>query len=459
MSAAARIALAMSGEDRTAAMFASVQKRANAAMGGLRKTLALAGVGLGVAGVTRAAKQAVDALGTLSDQAQRMGSSAEDVQRLTGALDKVGVVGVSVESLASAFGKMTKETGQQGVAGFREILGQVASLGTEQERVLELTRVMGREMGAKLAPLVRQGPEAFQQGLEGVMAMMPAVSTEAANAGDSASDALKIASAEIRTAWQGMIGDMVGGWENTFGVSFEQGIYIAIEYVKWFANSLWQSFKTSIQNSVMLFRAMFNDFGGGLEWMARGFAGVLNGIGRLAREFGLQLWDWLTGGGAMDWQAVWQSAVDGFEAVGRSAFGDGIEWSLVDEQALAAARDAAIATKRAGIEAQALLATGAAAVESEIAVAGQKSAKLVRDAAKDASLVYAGSYAALKVALDNRSGSLGTAGALRSGTAGGAGSAAGGGSTQQAGEMVRLLRRLLETNQDGWRKVAALGTV
>lgn len=426
--ASSSILFSLNGVDKTAGAFNSVQKRAQSAMSKLRGVAMAAGLGISFGAIAYGAKRAVDALGELSDQAQRMSSTSVDVQKLTGALDMVGIVGVNVDALAKAFGKMSKETGAVGVRGFRGVMQSIAGMGSEQERVNELVRVFGREMGEKFSPMVRQGPQAFVEGLDGVMAMMPAVTDSAVNAGDSAADALKIAGNTIKVAWQQTIGDMVAEFEDVFGVSFEVGIYTAIEYVKWFATSAWEHFKAFGENIGKGAAAVVDDWRGALESIGLMFAGAFNAIGRLAMEFGKQLWKWIKGEGAVDWKAVWQEAVDGYKEVGESEFGKGIAWSVVDDAALARARDAAIEVKKAGIEAAQKLATGGAAADATIAAAA-------KDSAKEAAYVSAGSYAAMKIGMNKPS------------------------TTDKTPEIAATLKQLLAVTRDGWKGMTELEAI
>lgn len=433
--ASSSILFSLNGVDKTAGAFNSVQKRAQSAMSKLRGVAMAAGLGLSFGAIAYGAKRAVDALGELSDQAQRMSSSAVDVQKLTGALDMVGIVGVNVDALAKAFGKMTKETGAVGVRGFRGVMQSIAGMGSEQERVNELVRVFGREMGEKFAPMVRQGPQAFVEGLDGVMAMMPAVTDAAVNAADGAADVFKVAGNTIKVAWQQTIGDMVAEFEDVFGVSFEEGIYTAIEYVKWFAKSAWEHFKAFGENIGKGAWAVVDDWRGALESIGLMFAGAFNAIGRLAKEFGKQLWKWIKGEGAVDWKAVWQEAVDGYKEVGESEFGKGIAWSVVDDAALARARDAAIEVKKAGIEAAQKLATGGAAADATIAAAANEATKAVKDSAKEAAYVSAGSYAALKIGMNRPS------------------------MSDKTPEIASTLKQLLAVTRDGWKGMTELEAI
>jgi hypothetical protein len=296
-------------------------------------------------------------------------------------------------------------------------------------------RVFGREMGAKFAPMVRQGPQAFIEGLDGVMAMMPAVTDAAVDAGDSAADALKLVGTEITVAWQQTIGDMVAEFEDVFGVSFEEGIYTAIEYVKWFATSAWKHFKAWCKNIWAGAAAVVDDWRGALESIGLMFAGAFNAIGRLAKEFGKQLWKWVKGEGAMDWKAVWQEAVDGYKAVGESEFGKGIAWSVVDDAALARARDAAIEIKKAGIEAAKKLASGGVEADATIAKAANEATKAVKDSAKEAAYVSAGSYAALKIGMNKPA------------------------TSDKTPEIAATLKQLLTVTRDGWKSMTELEAI
>ena len=157
------------------------------------------------------------------------------------------------------------------------------------------------------------------------------------------------------------------------------------------------------------------------------FAGAFTAIGRLAKEFGEQLWKWIKGEGSVDWKAIWQEAVDGYNAVGESEFGKGIAWSVVDDAALARARDAAIEVKKAGIEAAKKLASGGVEADATI--------KAVKDSAKEAAYVSAGSYAALKIGMNNPA------------------------TSDKTPEIAATLKQLLAVTRDGWRGMTELEAI
>lgn len=472
MSAAAQIALAIKGQDQTGAAFSSVAKQASASLGKLKHLAIAAGAGLGLGKLVSSAKEGIQELGLLSDQAQRMGTSSEYVQKLTGALGQVGVVGVNVDNLASAFGRMTKETGKTGAEGFKATMEGIAGLGTEQERVNELVRVFGREMGAKFAPLVRQGPEAFSQGLDGVMAAMPAVSDAAVNAGDMVADAMSVASAQAKTAWLQTLGNIIVKFQETFGMSLGEAIAVAVEYVKFGAKVAWEYFRVFGENIGRLAAFFVEDWRGALKWVWDGFTGWLSalwelfksvfvGIKNIAVEFGKQFWNWISGDEA-DWGAIWDTAVAGAKDAADKAKkllsasvprgNDKIQFAQVDMEGLRASRDAAIEIQREGVKAAGLLATGRAEAET----AATEGAAKIAEAAKEAKAASAASYDYVKIAAAAR------AGGTMPGAASPAAQVAAGKAADQSrtmADVAGLLRQMLALHQQTLPAFAQLEAV
>lgn len=467
MPIASGVNLRIRGEDRTAEAFASVAKRSKKAMGGLKRAMAWAGAGIGVAAIARSAARGAQELGLLSDQAMRFGESAEYVQRLTGALGQVGIVGAEVETLAKAFQEMTEETGRQGAEGFRETLAEIAAMGDEQERVIRLGEVFGRRMGPRLAPLVRQGPQALIEGLDGVMDAFPAVSEASVNAGDSVADALAAAGAASKAAWLDALGSVIEGFENAFGMSAEEAIRKAVANFEWGFGVLTTILGVFIHNVGEVVRFFVSDWRGALQWVWDGFSGwlkavwelfksVFTGIKNVAVEFGKNFWSWIKGEG-FDWGAVFDSAIDGARDASQKARdllkasiprgGERIEFASVDLEALRQARRDTMAEISRGIEAKAKLATGAATASAEVAEAGGRAAEKVRDAAReaDAEFVSGSGYEALRLAARSR----------------GAGGLAGGGApaeraavksaetARNTAEMIRVLRDILVEARTG----------
>lgn len=474
------IRVGLQGVDKTGGAFASVAKRADAAMGAFRRIAGVAIGALAVGKITGAAVSAVNALGLISDQAQRIGTSAVYAQQLERALQHVGVVGVNMDNLASAFGRMQKETGASGAKGFEDQMRRIAGMGDEQARVNELVRVFGGEMGGKFAHLVRQGPDAFAEGLAGVMAAMPAVSESAVAAGDAAADALALAGATAKVAWQQAMGDMAASIQDKLGMSLSEAMGRAIAYVRWFAAVAWEHIKTFGENVKRVAQFFTEDWKGALKWVWNGFTGFFSAVWDLfksiflavknvAVEFGKQFWNWVTGKDA-DWGAIWERAVEGAKDAAAKARGvleaaiprgnDKIQFASVDQQALDSirdAREAAVTVAAEGAKAVEKLASGKAAAET----AAAEGARQIDEAAKNASYTSASSYEYVKAAAASiaarRAAGMGTimAAGMPGATAGMARTA----EARQGQEMLETLRRLLNVTSDGWAAAARIGVV
>jgi len=454
MALATQIMLGISGQDQTGNAFASIASRAAKAGSALKRNLGLITAGLGIAGVAYAAKKAVDEMGTISDRAQQMGVTAEYAQKLAGALDQVGIKGVSLDVLADTFSKMTKETGATGAKGFEETLAAIASIGDEGGRVEALAKTFGRSLGPNLAPLVRQGPDALRQGLADVMAAMPGVSDAAANAGDRVSDALKIAANTGKAAWQEALGGIILGIEDAFGMPFGEAMGTALANVKWAVGLIGLAFSTLFGNIKKIIRFFVEDWRGALQWVWNGVSGfvvalfkafwqVFKSIGSLAVSFGEQIWSAIKGDG-FDWGAIVDDANAELGKIGGSlkdvlqaaipSGNDKLKFDIIDWDAQMAKRDEMVATARKGVASQALLVTGG--VIEDVA---DQAVKAVRDAAKETSFVEAGTYAALKLMLGPRGASGSAAASASAGTYAAAGSAAPRAARQQENLMQKLI--------------------
>jgi hypothetical protein len=278
MALATQIMLGISGQDQTGNAFASIAGRAAKAGSSLKRHLGLITAGLGITGVALAAKAAIGSMDKVVDSAQQMGVSAEYAQKLAGALDQVGIRGVDMDSLAGAFSKMTKETGAAGAKGFEETLATIAAIGDEQGRVEALAKTFGKSLGANLAPLVRQGPDAFREGLAGVMAAMPALGDEASAAGGRAADALKMAAQTGQVAWQQAVASIVVGLEDTFGMPFGEIMATALANVKWAVSTIWLAFSTLFGNIKKVINFFVDDWRGAPDRRHRLGAAARQGV-------------------------------------------------------------------------------------------------------------------------------------------------------------------------------------
>jgi hypothetical protein len=458
MALATQIMLGISGQDQTGNAFASIAGRAAKAGSSLKRHLGLITAGLGITGVALAAKAAIGSMDKVVDSAQQMGVSAEYAQKLAGALDQVGIKGVDMDSLAGAFSKMTKETGAAGAKGFEETLATIAAIGDEQGRVEALAKTFGKSLGANLAPLVRQGPDAFRKGLEGVLAIIPATSDAAVNAGGIMADALKNAAGTMKAAWYDGLGSIAKNWEEALGMPFAEIIAVALANVKWFVDTASLGFTTLFGNISKIIAFFVEDWRGALEWQWNGVKSYLGAVFNfwmqwyksiysIAVSFGKEIWNAIKGDG-FDWGAIVDDANAELGKIGGSlkdvlqaaipTGNDKLKFDIIDWDKQFAKRDELIAAGRKGVQSQALLSSG-----SVIEDVAHDAVKAIKDAAKDVSFVEAGTYAALKLAMGNR-------GAAAVGAAAFGGASAPGGysaSTAQARQEGSLMSKLIEVAQ------------
>lgn len=214
MASGTGIKLTLSGVDKTKAMLATARLRmvkfgaavkASVLHNVKQATVALGAMATAAVGIGYALRKAAQDFSVLSDRAAQIGETSDRLQRLSTALGVLGAQKADVQSIAAGLAKMTKETGRVGIEGLKQTLAEVSKLGTEAERVAELSRVFGRSWGPGLAALVRQGPEALQTGLDGVMAAMPGLVETSVQAGDDIADGFAIAGAGIKNGWESMI--------------------------------------------------------------------------------------------------------------------------------------------------------------------------------------------------------------------------------------------------------------
>lgn len=259
--ASSNITLNVRGVDKTGAAFASVRKRA-ASVG---KAAAVA-VAAAVAATGAAVYKAVADLGKLSDEAQRAGASAKDIQGLANAMGMVGIKGASVEMAANAFQKMALKTGRSGTEGFRQTILEIAKLPTVAERSKAAMEAFGRS-GLAFMPAIEESVKSGRVALLDLAEAMPAASDQMAESGDRIKDALDNVWNGIKVGWQSVVVDILG----SIGEDLEGGIRgaslnmandiqwameAAVKYVKWFVNNAqnffgaWGNFARNIWENI-----------------------------------------------------------------------------------------------------------------------------------------------------------------------------------------------------------------
>ena len=410
-----QVQLQLRGQDQTGQAFASVAKRADKAFAALKQRAGMLKLTAGVVGIAYAAKKAIDGMADLYTHAQRAGTSADSLNRITQALDTVNIAGANTDQISNAMARMAQVTGKVGEAGFKEVLANIAALGDEKDRLEELGRVFGRRFGRNLAPLVRQGPEALQEGLDGVMASMPELSSAGVDTAADVQTAMSHAGKTLKAAWWSALSSVLQGFKSVFGVDLNEAITVAIADIKWFVGLLVEGFRVAFSNVKNVFDLFATDWRAGVKWLWEGwstfavslwdaFKQAFVTIGRLAIEFGKQIWSAIRGDG-FDWGAITETASREFNKLGKKvkgvldaaipSGGDLIEFEKLDWDAQTRKLMESTQKAKDGLAAQALLATGG--ISEGLEEGAKKAANTMKDAMKGA-MVEAGTYEHLKLA-------------------------------------------------------------
>ena len=441
-----------------------------AALRTLRRSL------LATAGAAAAIGYAIDRsaarFGTLSDQAAQAGASADEITRLSNALQQAGVRSASVDTIANALGRMAKTTGRTGLSGLRETLAEIAALPDGAGRVAALSEKLGKALGPQFAALVRQGPEALLSSLDAVVAAMPGVSDAIVNAGDSVADGMSSIRAGIKNGWDELLVSVATSIASHFGEgSFRQlGARVAA-YVEYYASiaiqnlgPLWDHLKFWATSLPRIFGAAFADIGDAIhEHLSRGLDTLgkylpalrlltrgAGALGNLSAGDGEGGWGTIVNGNAPREAGSRLCAVLG-EYTGRAWVGATEDASARLAEKLAASKnlDSAMETLSSDLTPPLEDAEDAAA---DLGKAGAAAAKKTADAWKSAGAIMAGSYEALRFSMQRTARS---ASSLLSH----ASSSASTGSSAATGDLASLL----SVQRDGWQflrsSLSSLGVV
>lgn len=247
-----QITLRVAAVDATARVFKDVQASASSTLKSIARWAAtLGGAYLSVKGVYNAVKE----LGKLSDVAQAAGASVNELTQLSRALDVIGIKGSGVDELAAAFQRMVKTTGETGAEGFYKIIEQISQLPTQQERATEAMRVFGRT-GLQFLPLVNRAAEHGIESIKGVAEGMPGISDAAAQAGDSAADALNVAGGEIKKIWYDVVGKVVGWLDSKFAGGLRAAVLKGAAYFEYFVHRTWRTLTAWKDYIAQIWRSM-----------------------------------------------------------------------------------------------------------------------------------------------------------------------------------------------------------
>jgi len=379
------------------------------------KKIATVGAGFAVGGAAAIAATA-KSLGHLSDVAMQAGVSTEEITKMSGAMDVLGIKSSTPEQLAMAFQRMAKTTGETGVAGFEKVIGEISQLGTVEERASAAMATFGKS-GMDFLPLIEAAAQNGTSALHNVIAAMPGVSDAAAQAGDAAADAMTTVTNGIKAAWGETVGSIVEWMNGQFEGGIRGAAVNAAAYLKYGAALAFRWVKASLENIAKAYHAMSADWGETFSQLWRALvkgaysAGkliidVVVNIGRVIRDFLKEVWSGLSGDG-FDWNRVvananfkgaWDEFKNGLsEAANEVTIFDGVEWSRVDTSDLEKKlKDSLVEPAKFAAD------VGKAAVGISANVAAEKTAEQVQTAAKAAAntdLLQANTYRAATMSL------------------------------------------------------------
>lgn len=227
--------------DKTSAGFNSISAKAKKTGSNISKFIgagiAAAGAYMGARGITNS----INELGSLSDIAQRTSTSVEELTSATQAFNILGIQHMGVEQFAKALDRMQKNTGNQGMSGFYQTIEQLAKIDDIALRTKETMKIFGDESGAFLTPLI-EGAKNGSDNLKKVIDLMPKINTSAANAGDSAADAMSNITNALSTSWKNLIGDIVELFDKNFTGGIREASMKAVAYIEYFGKYLKHSF-------------------------------------------------------------------------------------------------------------------------------------------------------------------------------------------------------------------------
>lgn len=228
---ATKVTLNVVGINKTGKVF----KEIAGGMASIGKSAALFSAAA-VSGVAVAFAATARSLGHLSDVAMQAGVSADELTKMSAAMDMLGIKTSKPEELALAFQQMARTVGLTGMGGFKSAISAISQLGTEQERAQAAMAVFTKA-GLQFMPLIEAAAKDGGKALEEVIAGMPAVTQSAADAGDAVADAMSVMATGAKTAWQNACGEISQLLDGKFSGGVREAALKANAYIEYFAQA------------------------------------------------------------------------------------------------------------------------------------------------------------------------------------------------------------------------------
>ena len=227
--------VAAKGVDKTGAMFQSIGARAKATGAQIRSVMGGAIAAAGAYLSLRSIKGGIDELGNLSDMAMKAGTSVDTLTKSALAFQVAGL-NLPVETLAKSFQYLKKQTGEGGMDNFFKVAGEISKIDNAAERGAALVKNFGRS-GLELQPLIDGGADAIAK-MQTLTEIMPGVSQAAADAGDAASDSLKIFGTGAHNLFLKIVGNIVSMWSEDFPGGIRAGALNAVNWLETLAKKI-----------------------------------------------------------------------------------------------------------------------------------------------------------------------------------------------------------------------------
>ncbi len=223
------IKLSVSAVNSTGRVFKNIASSAMSVTASIAKWgAAAAGVALGGFAVM------VNKLGDLSDIAQAAGTTTDEITKLSGALDILGIKGSKPEELASAFQRMVRNTGMVGVEGFHKLIEEISKLPTIQERATAATAAFGKT-GQQFLPIIEGAAQNGVEWLKKVEAGFPGISQAAADSCAAASNAMKIMWNGIKSVFAEGVGKIAQMIDSDFKGGVREAAMVGAAQLQYFA--------------------------------------------------------------------------------------------------------------------------------------------------------------------------------------------------------------------------------
>lgn len=226
--------IAVTGVDKTAKAFSSIQARAIATGNRIASVMGGAIAAAGAYLSFRSIKAGIDELGRLDDIAAKTKTNVSELSQAVSGFQILGI-NTSVESFAKTLDFMRKNTGREGMAGFYQTVEEIGKIPDSAERAKKAVAAFG-DSGMELMPIIDNANKGVEA-IRGVVDAMPSIPDEAAKAGDAVNDAMTIAGEGFHSIWLETLGAVSGMFDSIFVGGIRQAAHEGVAWLRFWAKS------------------------------------------------------------------------------------------------------------------------------------------------------------------------------------------------------------------------------